>query len=199
MYVSYKLNHRYAVTEGINFSDVFSINRNGYSCEYEIKTSKSDLDAELKHVMFSPPDKFDWHRAANKTQKHYYYRFGKGLVEEKKDSWFGGLLPFKYTVPNKYSFVIPDSLYSYLYFKLHDTPYGIITFRADGDWDYWTMEAKKQADFLHKEKATPEIKERMLNRSVNEVLDLRSKLYYHTVVDELPKDSSVSEDTVNTS
>lgn len=174
MFLSYRLHHRYVITEGLNFSDVFSINRAGYSCDYEIKVSKSDLKRELSCIV---DGECDWHRADNKIQKHHYYRMGKPIVEETQQSWFGGYLPHKYFVPNKFCFVIPSSLFDYLALEIQSKklPYGIMVWRDDGEFDYWMMETKIQPTFLHKEKADHTIKEFMLDRAVNELVQLRSE------------------------
>jgi hypothetical protein len=160
------------VTEGPNHSDVFSINRNDFSYEYEIKLTKSDLDSELKCFDCSVND---WKRADNKQQKHHYYQMGLPLVEEIDKDWYGGFLSFKYRVPNKFCFVIPESLRSYLAVKLINSPYGIVTFPEERD--YWRIDIFKKPDFLHKDKVDPALIAEMLDRSTNELVELRERLF----------------------
>lgn len=177
MYLTYRLHHPYVITEGLNNSDVFSINKNDYSCDYEIKTSKADLDREMKEVArareliceeFPTFTGLGYIPKGNKLEKHFYYKSGKFHIKTKYST---------YWIPNKFCFVIPESLFVYLSLKLVDLPYGIMTWKDDGDYDYWTMEIRKQPDFLHKEKADAALKETMLNRAVNELIVLREKLY----------------------
>lgn len=170
----YRLNHQYVVSEGPNNSDVFSINRSGYTCDYEIKVSKQDLDRELSHINATEPAR-GWQRGEPKTQKHHYYRMGKGYIEEPHD-YYGSMLSFNYTVPNKFCFFIPDGLYEHLATRMIGLPYGIMVFRHDAD--YWTIETKKQPDFLHKEKPTERTKALMFRRASNELVELRRAHYW---------------------
>lgn len=170
-YLTYRLHHPYAVTEGLNYSDVFSINRIGYSCDYEIKTSKADLDNELKCINNTTIT--DWHRADHKYQKHHYYLERRHTVAEYQPNWFGGLLPFNYTVPNKFCFVIPANLLEHLQSKIAHLPYGIMVMHDE----YWRYQTIKQPEFLHKDKADQALFTTMLNRATNELVHLRSQLY----------------------
>lgn len=181
MYLSYRLHYRYVATESINNSDVFGINKSDYSVEFEIKTNRVDLVRELNYIF---PDvktkiliKEALGRCDNKIIKHIAYAKKTPIYEFQ--NWYGSHTN-KYQVPNKYYFVIPEPLFKSLYFRIVDLPYGIMTFKTDGDYNWWQFETKKKPDFLHNEKATSEIKERMLDRVVNELVELRDKYYNKT-------------------
>lgn len=179
MYLSYRLHHKYMVTEGPNASDVFSVNTNDFTHEFEIKTNKADLQKEF-NCMF-PKGKAEelmqkaFFRSDNKVIKHFSYKKRLPLYEYEN---YNNYLPkVKYIVPNRFIFVIPENLLEYALNKIHNMPYGIMTFRTDDNYDWWRFKTVKKSNFLHMEKCPIDIKIKMLDRSVNEVVYLRDKIY----------------------
>lgn len=184
MYLTYRLNHRYVISEGLNHSDVFSINRNDFSCDYEIKTNKADLAREVREIKlarellsetFPTWSGLGYVPKGNKLEKHFHYKSGKSFIDTSKSQYYKS----SFTVPNKFCFIIPEGLLEYLSESIADTPYGIMTFRTDENYQWWGFASRKAAEFLHKEKATCEIKIRMLDRAVTELVHIRDKFYNH--------------------
>lgn len=118
--------------------DVFKMGPSGYTTEYEIKISKADFKADF---------------------------------EKKEKVWIGGDEMYKDVFKhdliqsgqrtNYFFFVIPKEFLEdeSLIFTHIPPEYGIITFRENCDW----LTIEREAKAIHKNKITPEEKERLFN------------------------------------
>lgn len=127
-----------AITEGTfgqGICDVLAIKDNKFVMEYEIKTSKPDLDSELNTICFYYKGKEC--KKLYKDEKHrsmHHAFIHNKILEENQMSLYSGMFSdnvFKITrtVPNYFCFVVPTELADYALEKLKNTPYGLIEMR----------------------------------------------------------------------
>lgn len=137
--------HQY--TNWFGISDVFWVNKNLFTHEYEIKVSKADFMSEMKYIE-SIISGVWVHTSEWKYIKHYHY------INAKKWQlrW--------YQLPNSFSYVVPEDLASFCLEKLEDTPYWLFSCRAVKHNSYWTeyvtfvFESLKKPKKIHSEKIT---------------------------------------------
>ena len=127
--------------QGIWEADVFGVNRNGYTYEYEIKRSRADFKAEFR----------------NKKAKHE--RFAARRSTRMYDEWKNGKRTGdKYELiimPNRYFFICPDGL-----IKPEEVPEYAGLIYADHRY-YDSMVEVKKAPLLHRNKANSRVYERV--------------------------------------
>lgn len=106
-----------AVTEYINYSDVFGVKRTLYTAEFEIKTERGDLLKEINIIKKILKEKGSIGWDNHKKKKHNKY-----LGYWPKD---------KKWIPNEFSFVCPDNILDSNIGGLLDvTPYGLYIFNS---------------------------------------------------------------------
>jgi hypothetical protein len=164
-YAFFERNHSAAVTEGVNQADVLSITKAKYAVEYEVKTSRSDLQRELAairaalikntehkvvHESENPEETQRQlaldimelrHKAGgwSKISKHEQYVDPKAYLERKR-TWGG--TPY---IPNYFYVVVPNSLVAFAIEQLQGTKYGVMAFdgcRSEGQHAAYFFEGK---------------------------------------------------------
>lgn len=150
-YAFYEKSHIAVVTEGANYGDVVSISQDREAFEFEVKTSRSDLNRELAAIKYAsmvmqegknlaPADTSPEQAALNleladlkkksggwsKISKHEEYIDPKKYLEDHKPyiGFFG-----RY-IPNYFYMVVPSNLVAYTIEKLQNTKYGVIAFNG---------------------------------------------------------------------
>lgn len=139
-------------------SDFFSLRKSGYSCEYEIKISRSDFKADFK-----------------KTDKHFALQNGHVLYEHKtwhrkEDGKYEQIAenqPVKKSRPNYFWYVTPPGL-----IKPEEVPEYAGLMYAKNKW--YCTEVKKPK-LLHKEK----YKQRWIDKILRSV----SFKYWHSRIE----------------
>lgn len=173
----YRLRFKAVVTEygGVGVSgiaDVFGITDSGYTHEFEVKVSKSDLMGELEAIrsMFNSPRLLGKsQRHISKGSKHNLY-LGKSLNQETWDQVF--------VRPNCFSFAVPSVLSDFAKEFLSNTPYGlyVITLHENGGHPWTEVFCEKKAAKLHKNKPPSDVHENITRKACSEVAVLRAKI-----------------------
>lgn len=129
-------------------ADVFSINQNLFTTEFEVKVSRQDLNSEIKTIR-------DYTKPSPKRHKHWAYLTGNSKYIEY--------------VPNSFYFVVPEELKDLAVEGVKNTPYGVIVYGVDrrlrGSENrdpelMYCVRAKK----LHKEKYSDEMIRKLARR-----------------------------------
>ena len=110
-YLLFQMNYPVVIDE-YKYMDIFGIRRSGYTVEFEIKVTKSDLKRELDIIhnsdkQISKYENKDW----KKYRKHS--RYITGYQDEKT------------IIPNEFCFYVPDYLVDYALDGVVGTPYGV--------------------------------------------------------------------------
>lgn len=171
--------HCTVVCDEFEFADIFAVQRNGYTREYEIKVSKSDFDREVRCIRTKKEDVVKWGKDWAKWQKHYAYlnngAMPQSILSERErflmTNEYGGY------IPNEFWFYLPDYLVDHAIKELIDLPYGIVKigkrkYREDGPDYYSQYEVVKRAKKLHTNQADDR-----LYRSLAHALTIRSRLF----------------------
>lgn len=160
-------------------ADLFCLNANDYTYEFEVKVAKSDLMGELNSVDVLTKRT----ESSLFNQGQYSYKKCRKLT---KHSWYlgispGGEMPWgnKKTnlipVPNYFAFAVPEGELSELCLKyLEDAPYGIYVIPEKKD----TPICIKKPKALHRVKASDEAKEAILKRASLELARLKWEKVY---------------------
>jgi hypothetical protein len=125
---------------GFSEADVFGIRKNGYMYEFEIKRSRSDFFNDFK----------------NKTYKHKLLQEGKAVSihdEWERGQRTGGTYEV-ISIPNKFFFVCENGLIS---------PDEVPEYAGLIYVDFSGLDYKKNAKFIHKNKANAMIYKRVAN------------------------------------
>lgn len=169
-YVLYRLHYLAAITEyggkgASGIADVYGITKSGYTVEFEVKCSKSDLVGELNAIkhFFSKETLFKDAevKKLNKYWKHRLYNGGGNPI------WHSGQLSMR---PNQFYFVVTDDLGAFALEQLKDTPYGLYKMEGGG------LTKMKKSEYFHKEKPSDEVKMNILRKACVEVETTRTQL-----------------------
>lgn len=165
-------------TEGI--ADVFCMGWNHFSHEYEIKVARSDLLGELKTVkllcdktsLFHEGKKsyLDEIRTFSKLDKHARYLQRVPPGEEMGHRMFGST-PNLSAIPNKFSFVVTPDLKALAKEYLAGSPYGLVVVAGD-----YEVSVVKKAEWLHREKTSNEVMEKVAHKTSTELYGVRREL-----------------------
>ena len=175
----YRLHFAAAVTEYggsgvIGIADIFGLLASGFTHEFEVKVSKSDLAGELKAIEY-------WKKSdqlsINQTDHRYapVSKGGKHHIYLRGDHQVYSSMPRR---PNKFSFVVPFDLQEYARKGIEGTPYGLfcIDIHENGGHPYSDVGCQKKAGYLHKEKSRDEVAANILRKACTEVEVLRGQL-----------------------
>ena len=148
----------FGVYEG--WADVFIIQKNGYTHEFEVKVSIPDLMSEIKVIEYIMHGE-DPHFMPEKFVRAKYAKHLGSL--ENADYICNNSHPLAHVIPNKFSFVVPDELYARLlrgglkskYYQiiqlLDECGYGFyLISQSKSTWD--CLERIVQPRFIHKNK-----------------------------------------------
>jgi len=158
----YKWGYLGAVTEYVNYSDVYGIRRNFYTVEFEIKLFRNDLLREVNIIKKILRNKNTLSDSGNKTYKHANYL---------------GFSNYRRIIPNEFNFVVPDKLEE-IKTELINTPYGLYIIKADSN-SYLEYEIKQiiRPQKLHKRKISNIDLPRFFRKLSTENIVLRERLY----------------------
>ncbi len=162
-------------------ADLFGINDKGFTCEFEIKVAKQDLDGELNSIEYLLKE----HNNREKglfvervaAEKPSTFRKGHKHQQYLRNVWnlsasWGPQLDefYRRQTPSKFSFVVPENLSEYAQKRLIGTPYGLICIHDSDEGS-----TIKKAEYLHKIPCSDEIKMNLLSKAAMEVQTLRQK------------------------
>lgn len=169
-HVLYRLRYAAAITEyggvgSYGIADIFGMQESGFTHEFEVKVSRSDLAGELNAIEYwTRPEQLaigdPGHRSAPVAKGGKHCAYLKGVL---------GPLAYAMKIPNKFSFVVPAELREFAKDGLKNSPYGLYV--IDGD-----PSCVKRAEYLHKEKATEQIRMNILRKASGEVASLRRQV-----------------------
>lgn len=161
VYAFYERNHAAVVTEGLNGADVLAISQERLAIEYEVKTSRGDLNRELAAIRYATmtmkegkslgpvsdgPEQEQLNlefaglkkKAGNgwtKITKHEQYIDPAKYFEEHKRF----MLLERY-IPNYFNLVVPRTLVDYALEQTEGTGYGVMAYdgcRSEGKHYGW--------------------------------------------------------------
>lgn len=159
-YLLWRLHFEYVIDE-YNYMDIFGVRKNGYSVEFEIKVSKSDLDRELTIIrMEHITDHKDW----RKFEKHTKY-----LSAWRTGSFSSGRTSMR--VPNSYCFCVSPNLGQYAAAKVSNLPYGVVTFE-----DSYGYRVIKKPQKLHTHKTEIDVVSDIANSLTYRNYELHKKI-----------------------
>lgn len=170
--------HNIIIIDEFDFADIFSIQANGYTKEYEIKVSKSDFDREIRIIRMTCEQVTKWGKDFAKWRKHQTYLnkpvginmyngFERAIRADEYSSW----------TPNEFWFYVPDFLAQHAISQCSDLPYGVAVIgkstKYAGHGRYFReYEVVKKATKLHTQKAGD-----ALYRQAAHALTVRNRLF----------------------
>lgn len=166
----YRMSCPIAVTEhggrGVEgIADVFAVNRNRFTHEFEIKVARSDLMGELKTIRWLMDREGE---AGSKVYKHCRY-LKTAPPGDTGMRW--GERPYEFsTIPSRFSFVVLADMKEEAREMLKGTPYGLLVYEGR----YFS--SIKKVEKIHNEKADAETIFGLAHKTSMEVENVRSQL-----------------------
>jgi hypothetical protein len=158
-------------------ADLFGIKRSLYTTEIEIKTSKHDLQSEIRSIDYAKNGGVGYGYAGGKLNK---YSKHLGYLKEQKDGVYGNW--YKMHVPNEFYFAVPSNLVIDAIKGTDGTPYGVISIgKYKGGYqnkhEFWGINYYKKAEKIHKVKITHEEMILLIRKASTEVFVLREEKF----------------------
>ncbi len=169
-HVMYRLQYEGAVTEyggkGVSgVADVFALRKTGYTHEFEVKVTKTDLMGELKSIQYivEKQQRID---EEPKIRPHAKYPKHNAYMENAE----GQKIYWKHYRPNQFSFVVTEALVDFAKEGVKGSPYGVYMVNK--------VEVKcvVRAGYLHKDKADILLVKNMMRKAATEVEYTRREL-----------------------